>query len=345
MKVRSGFILLFMLFTLAWNACQKQEQQDSDLFQLKQPVKVFYDNDEASDVYTDEYLYALQQTGEIELLGVSTSTSIGPVNKYVREKGYWRMYYDRQAGIKAAGESGFINLPVTWKGPLGHIAKPPEGRIVDSKPLFSEAAVELIRLVNELPEDETLLILAGGPLTMMADAYLQDSAIADKILIGWVGGNMDDVPDYNAWADPWAAFICMSKYNMILVPFVLDECPDVTGDLIKEKLPESKLTDWMYNKNHHVLSGSQKGHDVDVPPIIAVLYPDYILNSFRASVSGWKKTGFEEWFYDVPAISEDPSGNLLYLKRRDGEKGTMHYWNDMQKAFEKIKQNKDNEQD
>ena len=109
----------------------------------KQTIKVFYDNDEATDVFTDEYLYALHQTGDIQLMGVSTSTSVGPFNKYVKEKGYMRMYNDRLVGKDAAGKSGFVDLPETWKGPMGHIEKPSNGRIIDSRPLFSEAAKEL----------------------------------------------------------------------------------------------------------------------------------------------------------------------------------------------------------
>lgn len=336
--------LIIVAILLIPGSCRKNGSKNLLVPGLQEtPVMVFYDNDEATDVYTEEYLYALGELGKIDLKGISTTTSVEPFNKYVREKGYWRMHTDRMEGIQVTEETGFMDLPPVYQGPLGHIHEPASGRIEDTEPKYSEAALALVSMVQQLDPGETIFVLAGGPLTMVADAYLLDSTITEHLVIGWVGGNIDDVPDYNAWADPWSAYICMKKYRMILVPFVLQECPDVTREIIAEKLPDSPLTRWMLGKNHHVLSGSQKGHDVDVPPIIAVLYSDYVLKSYRAAVTGWKKTGFEEIMYEVPAIETRPDGNLYLIEERDGERGTEIYWSDMQAAFAQLDNTTGNE--
>ena len=58
-----------------------------------------------------------------------------------------------------------------------------------------------------------LIILCGGPLTTIADAYLKDHSIGDKVVVlfanddGEPGGPYYDFRSYNGWADGWAAWI------------------------------------------------------------------------------------------------------------------------------------------
>src|SRR5687767_8881241 len=46
---------------------------------------VIYANDDAIDIYTDEYLFALAAAGEIELRGIITSSPVAPHNAAVTE--------------------------------------------------------------------------------------------------------------------------------------------------------------------------------------------------------------------------------------------------------------------
>ena len=101
-KFRSAGVL-FILFVIVlvfafWMFYFKRGKYVEMPYDKNHPV--IYDNDDTRDVYTDEYLMALASAGDIKLLGMITSSSIRPFNKYVSGESYERMVVQRLRGVE-----------------------------------------------------------------------------------------------------------------------------------------------------------------------------------------------------------------------------------------------------
>ena len=72
---------------------------------------VVYDNDEVVDMYTDEYIMALADAMDISLVGVITSTSTAPYNRWVTSEDYERMVRDRVKSVSLARGMGWEQHP------------------------------------------------------------------------------------------------------------------------------------------------------------------------------------------------------------------------------------------
>jgi purine nucleosidase len=87
---------------------------------------------------------------------------------------------------------------------------------VDKKPSPTTAAQFLL-------DNSDVTILALGPLTNLADAYLLNPQIASQIKVISMGGNlyeagnMSSVSEYNYWSDPEAAKIVLQHFNVTMV--------------------------------------------------------------------------------------------------------------------------------
>lgn len=100
-----------------------------------------------------------------------------------------------------------------------------------SDKLTGDAVENIIHIIKENPGKVTLLAL--GPLTNIAQAFVQDpsiiDAIAEIVMMGGaidVPGNKNRVAEFNMFVDPEAADIVFrSKVKKVLVP--LDVCNDV----------------------------------------------------------------------------------------------------------------------
>lgn len=169
---------------------------------------VMYDNDYAND-YVDWFLMAEASAGNISYRGITTSSSVQPFNKYLPADFFAGCVRDRDSIVQTGRQSGFQNITDPVPGPLGYLIKPASGRIEDTHPLNSPGTQLLITEARKATAAKPLVICMGGPLTIVADAYLMDSSIADKIIVAWTGGHYDSMDDYNGWCDPWAAYITL----------------------------------------------------------------------------------------------------------------------------------------
>jgi hypothetical protein len=259
---------------------------------------VIYDNDSAVDVYTDEYLLALASLGEIRLKGMITTISIVPDNQWVKPEDYEREVSSRQKLATAAKASGFKNVPVPVRGPMGMLKRPDSGRIRDTVPFNSEGTRLIVEEARKATKEKPLVIVAGGQLTSAADAYLMDPSIADKVVVSWLCLRNHDMGQYNGWADPWAAYIVLKKLR--LVQFGSVPTPKVQKSDLKE-LPSSPLQKFMYDA---YLPGNPPGpgdHDGDAPPAIALMRPDYPLEVKSATFGHFQTQDGHE----IPVFQSD----------------------------------------
>jgi hypothetical protein len=283
---------------------------------------VVYDNDEAVDIYTDEFVMSLATTGRIRLAGLLTSTSVAPFNRHVPADSFAEMQRDRLEAVIAARRSGFSGVPDPLPGAKGNLERPSTGVPADTKPVGSPGAAMICDVVGALPADEKLLLIMGGPLTVAADAILSAPEIASRITIAWLGGGLDHMGDYNGWADPWAATVVASNVQLVSFPTRGDLYdPKVSKEWIRKALPDCPTRDLMLQRFHET-TGLPDGRDADGPPALPLVTDAYVQRTKRARIEGSMEKDGHKW---IPVYVDDPDGNIRVVTEADGHVGT-HEW-------------------
>ncbi len=283
---------------------------------------VIYDNDDASDMYTDEYMMALASAGDIKLTGIITSSSIAPFNKWVTSDDYDLFVTERSREVRHARNSMFGNIPDPVRGPEGYLQKPTSGHIEDTQPLGAEGSYLIVQEARKAHPSKPLVIVMGGPLTLAADAYLLENSIADKVVIAWLGGREGDMGEYNGVIDPWAAYIVLQKLRLVQFPgwsVGVKAAPSVPKARLVD-LPNTALRQWMLDKQHQ--NGLPDERDGDAPPAIALMQRKYVLQTKRVSFSHW----ITESGRELPAFKEDPGGRALVVTKASKDVATKEWW-------------------
>jgi hypothetical protein len=283
---------------------------------------VLYDNDEATDVYTDELLMAYASVGEIQLKGFITSSSVKPYNRFVSETDFCRMVCGRLEGMELALKSGFANVPEHYLGTRTHLKRPVSERIEDTIPLDSEGSRKIIEIAREASPEKPLVIVMGGPLTAAADAYLLDNTIADRVVVTWLGGTLESMGDYNGWADEWAAYIVLEKLRLVVFPFYQGR--PIVNKINLWELPDTLTRHWMINKFHKWAKLPWDADD-DGQPVISILRDDYVTKLERVGFGGW----MESDGHRIPLFKKDPNGKALLVMESSEEVATREWWRAM----------------
>lgn len=287
---------------------------------------VVYDNDEAIDVYTDDYLMALASARAIRLRGMITSSTTVPFNQHVALEDYERMVRDRVEGVLHARQSGFRSIPDPVRGPSRHLERPVSGRIEDTRPIDTPGSRLIVAEAHRATPEVPLVLVMGGPLTAAADGFLLSPSIADRVVVAWLGSDRpDDMGNYNGWADPWAAYIVLQKLRLVMFHVW-------KGDPIvpKARLPELRdtpLRTWMIAKELPAanLPGERDG---DGPPAISLTTPGYVTALTRVSFDTWVSLARDE-YRPIPGLRPDPNGRALVATVQRRDVATAEWWRAM----------------
>ncbi|MDW7657074.1 MAG: nucleoside hydrolase [Bacillota bacterium] len=187
------------------------------------PVAAILDTDTYNEV-DDQFalIYALLSP-KVDLKAVFAapyfnSRSTGPADGM--EKSYREIL--RIMDILQIASAGFA-----WRGSTVYMS-------AKDRPVDSPAARRLIELAHAAPEP--LQVLTIGCATNIASALLLDPAIADKIVVVWLGGHTRDWPhtnEFNLMQDVYAAQVLFDSG----VPLVRFPCSQVT-ELLLTTVPE-----------------------------------------------------------------------------------------------------------
>jgi len=319
---------LLLIITNGLACCGKETK-----LPFNKKCSVIFDNDDPRDTYTEEYLMALATTGLIELKGIITSTSYTPYNRWVTEE-----EYDSFANLRAdiyfrAVNSGFKNIPLPVRGVKGNIIRPLSGMIEDTSPGYSEGGMLIRDEARKATPENPLVIIVGGPLSTVADAYLMDTGIAGNVVVMFMDAADDYVENgYNGWADGWASVITFQKLNVIRYRAFNHDSrafdPAVPKKQILTDLPDTPLREVMYEKQHPT-NRLPDERDADCPPAIHFMRDDYAKNVHRQSFSH----ELIQEGHRVPVLKDDPKGNILYFNSMSKKIATEEWWRAMKLAM------------
>ena len=292
-------------------------------FDVTNPV--LYDNDDHRDMYTDEYLLSLASAGVIQLKGIITTYSADAVEYDLFVKG-------RQHIIQTARQSGLTHLPAATAGPQTRLVRPASNQIRDTKPLICQAGQVIVKAALKASPAKPLVIITGGQLTAVADAYLQNPKIADRVIVSGIFGVRDQT--YNAGLDAWAwaivirQFRCFSisdsdtdtAYNRVFKT----ACPQTPKQQFRQavqqgKLPNTPFYRWMVVKRHPRHPATYMEQDGDAPAVVSLMQPNYV-----RAVERWRCTGLD--VSGVPTLVRDADGPLYLVTQASEVVGTNTFW-------------------
>lgn len=234
-------------------------------------------NDGATDNWLGEYAMLLANSGGPPLAGIIVNPSQ-----------YWKdlssSVADWNEMIKAARMSGLRNIPDATPSPASELARPADGKIETTAPNRSEGAKLILALSAQLSLPwRPVVVVTGSRLTDVADAYLMDPTVAERVVVvaslgssSATGGGAMDWP--NGELDPWADWIVGQRFRYVQVNGYYEQQGDLPS---AADLPANEFGTWMAGKTSRLFQVPMASDQI---AILAVALPDFVTAVVRATV-------------------------------------------------------------
>ena len=273
-------------------------------------------NDGIDDNWQGEYAVLLAASGVLKLDAIIVSTSPGWADVEANIRG-WR------ALVEAARMSGLRHIPdpIASTGPP--LTRPADGAIEKTPGNRSEGAHRILEASHRLGLPyRPLVVLTGGRLTDVADAYLIDPTVTERVVVVSALGTTDasggamGIP--NGEMDPWAEMIVASRFRYVQVSAYYDQLTDVPDSRLAE-VPANALGAWIVAKQPKIwgvpLAADQVG-------VAAVCLPDFAVVVERVSPAGAIGQGATAG----PDLISDPDGTGWLVRESKGSVATDTFW-------------------
>jgi hypothetical protein len=222
---------------------------------------VILDNDQSSDNWVGEQAMLLANSGGPPIAGIIASAS-----------SYWPVARDNAAGwtrlVTAARASGLKNIPDVTTSDGLPLVRPADGQIDSTTGNQSAGGRLIVELSRQLSLPwRPVVVLACAPLTSVADAYLQDPSVVDRVVVvavlGAYAAPNGVMNGPNGDLDPWADWIVAQRFRYVQVSAYYDQLGDVTpADL--PSLPQNALGAWMAEKQPAIFEIPQASDQIAV---------------------------------------------------------------------------------
>ena len=235
-------------------------------------------NDSATDNWSGEYAMLLANAGGPPLVGIIVNPS-----------SYWPRLEASAGGwnqlIAAARASGLRNIPDPTVSAADRLVRPADGEIDHTTANASAGAKLIVEQSARLSvPSRPLVVVTGSRLTDVADAYLMDNTVVDRVVVvsalgshtmsggimGWPNGELD------AWAD----WIVGQRFRYVQISGYYDQTDDVPSARAGE-LPDNPLGMWMADKVSSVFSIPMSSDQIAV---LSVGLPGFVSAVGRAVV-------------------------------------------------------------
>lgn len=281
---------------------------------------VILNNDGPTDNWQGEFAFLLAARG-LDLAGLVINDSGAWPDLDSNVEGW-------QAMRAAASASGIQGLPEPTRSNAPLLTKPASGEISDTLPNGSAGAELIVRTALEAP-NPPVVVVTGGRLTDVADAYLIEPAIADRLVVVASLGQLSaagavmDQP--NGEMDPWADTIVAQRLRYVQVSAFYDQLRDVPSSRLSE-LPENAFGDWITSKQSEIFEIQVAADQVAV---LAVAVPGFVRQVERATPAGSRTLSQGE----VPNLAVAEEGELWLVTSVDGDLPAQTFWNLLTEVF------------
>ncbi|RYD24685.1 MAG: hypothetical protein EOP87_25700, partial [Verrucomicrobiaceae bacterium] len=185
---------------------------------------VCWSNDETSDANSEILLWAMHLLGRINLVwqDQTSSTDVDGYNPSLTHAYYLQEITARANDVTNCANSGWNTgilppLAATYEGHLPVHASLASAARPGTVPAATASLIAAIH-ANHTP-GQPVIFACGGPLTTLADAWLEDASIATKVTVVFVSGDPGVTYGwYNEWADSMAARIVFKNFTCVNFP-------------------------------------------------------------------------------------------------------------------------------
>jgi hypothetical protein len=273
-------------------------------------------NDGIDDNWQGEYAVLLANAGVLKVAGIVVSTSPPWPDIDVNITG-WRGL------VAAARMSGLRNIPDPIASIGAPLVRPASGDVDDTTPNRSEGALFIVDAARRLSLPyRPLVVMTGGRVTDVADAYRIDPTIADRIVVvsslgtASASGGAMGIP--NGEMDPWAETIVAERLRYVQVSAYYDQLTDVPAARVPD-LPANALGTWIAAKQPKIWSVPLAADQVAVA---AVTIPSFATAIARVSSAGVVGAGASAG----PDLVMNDSGPAWLVTDSMGAAASARFW-------------------
>jgi len=319
---KPSFVALCVAATLTTAACGGTLDAGRNVPHGPLPVDernpVIIVNDGVNDNWMGEYALLLADHGgpSIASIVVGTTTYWPDLNANVTG---WTDF------LNAARASGFTGLPDLTVS-VGPPLTAPDNRQIDSTvPNHSAGAQRIIDLSRELGlPHRPVAVLVGTQLTDLADAYLVDPTVVDRVVVVASLGSLDApkvrMTGPNGELDPWADWIVAQRFKYVQVSAYYDQTQDVTAAELAN-LPQTPFGSWIAKKQPKISTFQNASDQVAV---LATTLPQFAKVVQRVSAD--TSAGFGSPIGQGPPLVPDDTGNAWAVTQIEAPLAASRFW-------------------
>jgi hypothetical protein len=311
LRVRSAAATAGAWALLTMSACSGALDAGSDLPHGLLPVDernpIVISNDDAFDNWQGEYAVLLAASGGPTIAGI-----------VVNDSTLWPDLVTNAAGwrdlVAAARDSGLRNIPDPVSSHGAPLSDPGNGDLDATVPNNSPGAQLIIELSRRLSRSyRPLVVVTGGRLTDVADAYLLDHSVRDRIVVvsslGTISASGAAMGAPNGDLDPWADAIVTARLRYVQVSAYYDQAADIPESFLSA-LPANPLAAWITAKRPNLIKVPSAADQVSV---IAVGLPAFVAEVKKVSPdpNAPASTG------GGPHLVSDPAGQHWLVTRSE----------------------------
>jgi hypothetical protein len=272
-------------------------------------------NDGARDNWQGEFAMMLASSAQLQLAGIVVDASaIYP--SLTDNLAAW------QAMANAARASGMRGIPDPLASAGAPLGPPASGDLEATTPNGSNGARFIVETSTHLADPTRPVVVATGTrLTDLADAYLLDHSVADRVVVVASSGQTNGQTISTGWPngdlDPWATTIVVAKFRYVQVNAYYEQVNDVPSSRAAE-LPSNPFGTWMSSKLADILDLYEAP---DQNSVIASAMPSFSLDVLRASAAdATPNVG------NAPIIMAGASGSVWSVTRGNNAAATARLW-------------------
>ena len=273
-------------------------------------------NDNAFDNWQGEYAILFANGGGPSLAAIIVNTS-GPWPDINANIAGWR------AMVAAARGGGLAHVPdpIASIGPP--LTRPADGQLASTTPNRSEGARAILDASARLSLPyRPLVVVTGGRLPDVADAYLMDPTVTERVVVvsslGSTNPSGAAMGAPNGEMDPWADAIVAARYRFVQVSAFYDQLADVPASRVPD-LPSGAFSDWIAAKVPKVWELPQSADQVAV---MAVGTPSFAVAVERVSVGALVARGATTG----PDLVADPNGPGWLVTQSASAGAVQRFW-------------------
>jgi hypothetical protein len=237
---------------------------------------ILYQDDWSGD-WLGEYAVLLANSGGPPLVGIVVNATSTWGSLDINVSGWNDL-------VTAARSSGLQNVPDVTPSAGKPLARPPDGKIDSTTANNSMGAQRIRDLSRQFSQpDLPVAVVSGTSLTDLADAYLIDHTVVDRVVVvaalgGYTAPNAA-MGAPNGDMDPWADWIVSQRFRYVQACAFYDQTTDVTMAEVPF-LPPNALGDRFATKLPNIIAIPQASDQV---ALLAMGLPGFTVSVQRAS--------------------------------------------------------------